>query len=394
MRWASTVSLEPVLDTAVAESATTVRRQLNNDAPELIVVFVSQHHGGGFDRVADLVRAQLSSGVLIGCSAGSVIGGGKEVEQRPGLSLTAAVLPGVEVTAFHLDVGDLHAGSQGLDLQQRLGASPDKEPHFVLLADPFSFDPESFLPELDRTYPGSGKIGGLASGGQHPGANALYLGPQVHRSGLVGVALSGNIEVDTIVAQGCRPIGQPMFVTKSQGNVIWELDGRRAIEVLEALFEGLSPADQELAHSSLFLGIAMNEDRQEYRQGDFLIRNLVGMDPARGAIAVGAVLHGNEIVQFHLRDARTSAHDLEQLLMHYRADRHGATPAGGLLFSCLGRGMNLYGRPDHDTGAVRQHLGDIPLGGFFCNGEIGPVHGATFLHGYTSAFGLFRSRRA
>jgi small ligand-binding sensory domain FIST len=93
------------------------------------------------------------------------------------------------------------------------------------------------------------------------------------------------------------------------------------------------------------------------------------------------------VVQFHLRDARTSADDLDQLLA-----RHRGTPAGSLLFSCLGRGTHLYGRADHDTDLVRRHFGDVPLGGFFCNGEIGPVQGTTFLHGYTSAFGLFRPR--
>jgi small ligand-binding sensory domain FIST len=263
----------------------------------------------------------------------------------------------------------------------------------LLLPEPFSFEPEQFLRELDRTYPRSRKVGGLSSGGRQSGANALFLGSDVYRSGLVGVALSGNIEVETIVAQGCRPIGQPMFVTKCHGNIIWELDGRQAVEVLQELFEGLSSADQELARQSLFLGIAMTEDHQEYRQGDFLIRNLIGMDATRGVIAVAAAVRENAIVQFHLRDARTSAHDLEQLLTHYAADGHAA-PAGGLLFSCLGRGMYLYGRPDHDTEAARRHLGEMPLGGFFCNGEIGPVHGTTFLHGYTSAFGLFRSRES
>jgi len=369
-----------------------LRGQLADARPDLIVAFASEHYADEFDRIPDLIQAHLPAGLLIGCSAGGVIGGGREIEQRPGFSLTAAVLPGVELVPFHLDGTDLPTGSSAPGLTERLGVPATTQPHFVLLADPFSFDPEPLLHAIDRSYPHSHKIGGLASGGQHPGANALFLGPQVHRSGLVGVALSGNVDVDTIVAQGCRPVGQPMFVTKHHDNIIWELDGRGAIDVLQELFEELSPADQELARGSLFLGIAMTGDRQEYRQGDFLIRNLVGIDATRGAIALGAVLHENEIVQFHLRDAHTSAQDLEQLLNRYAADRHEVRPAGGLLFSCLGRGAYLYGRPDHDTDAVRRLLGDVPLGGFFCNGEIGPVHGTTFLHGYTSAFGLFRSR--
>jgi small ligand-binding sensory domain FIST len=204
---------------------------------------------------------------------------------------------------------------------------------------------------------------------------------------LVGVALSGNVTVDTIVAQGCRPIGQPMFVTRCERNVLHELDGRRAIVVMQALHDTLSPRDRELLRSSLFLGVVMDESRQEYTHGDFLIRNVLGIDPQQGSLVVGTALHQGQVVQFHLRDAQTSAEDLTALLARYRE-----RPAGSLLFSCLGRGQHLYGQADHDTEAFRAAVGDVPLGGFFCNGEIGPVRGRTFLHGYTSAFGLFRPR--
>jgi small ligand-binding sensory domain FIST len=234
----------------------------------------------------------------------------------------------------------------------------------------------------------------LASGGQQPGANVLFIDATPHRAGLVGVALSGRIEIDTIVAQGCRPIGQPMFVTKCQGNILWELDGQPAVHVLHGLYQTLPAADQELARHSLFLGMVMNEHQHEYRQGDFLIRNIIGMDTERGVLAVAATPRENAVVQFHLRDAHTSAQDLDHLLSGYRTATEGSPPQGALLFSCLGRGLQLYGKPDHDTGAFRAALGDVPLGGFFCNGEIGPVQGTTFLHGYTSAFGLFRPGRS
>ena len=377
MRWTSTVSDEPVLELAVRAGAAALRAQLADTQPDLLIVFASAHHAAQFDRIPTLIAAAFESALLVGCSAGGVIGGGHELEQRPGVSLTAAVLPGVEVAPFHVEHGGQHA-----HLPQ--------QSHFILLADPFSFDAEAFLRGLDRTHPSSRKIGGLASGGQQPGANALFLGRDVYRAGLVGVALGGNIEMDTIVAQGCRPIGQPMFITKCHDNLLWELDGVSAVTVLQDLYDQLDPGDQELARHSLFLGIVMSENQQQYRQGDFLIRNIVGMDATRGVLGVGALLRENSVVQFHLRDAKTSAEDLEQLLARYEHD--AMQPCGALLFSCLGRGVHLYGQPDHDTDAFRRHLGDVPLGGFFCNGEIGPVHGTTFLHGYTSSFGIFRRR--
>jgi small ligand-binding sensory domain FIST len=388
MRWASTVAEGPLIEDAVSRAASQLRAQLGSARVDLLVAFVSAHHATHFGALPKLLAAGLDAAVLIGCSAGGVIGGGREIEQRPGLSLTAALLPGVDVLPFHIASDAPLTEEPAAVWEQRLGVSGQQQPHFILLPDPFSCDVESLVRGLDRVYPRSHTVGGLASGGRQAGSNALFLGRRVHRAGVVGVALTGDVQVDTIVAQGCRPIGQPMFITKCQGNLLWELDGASAVEVLRDLYEQLDPADQELAQHALFLGIVMSEDRQEYRHGDFLIRNIIGMDPKRGVVGVGAALRENSVVQFHLRDAKTSAADLDHLLARYEPG--DATPQGALLFSCLGRGTYLYGRPDHDTDAFRSRLGDVPLGGFFCNGEIGPVQGTTFLHGYTSSFGIFR----
>jgi small ligand-binding sensory domain FIST len=341
----------------------------------LVVAFVSSQHLPRYAAVPSVLREHLRGGLLIGCSAGGVIGGGHEVEEAPGFSLTAAVLPDVTLTPL-----------------RAMTADPPKlrgeTPQLVLLADPFTFDAEAFVHALDASHPGGTIVGGLASGARRPGENALYLGDDAYRDGLVGVELSGNVAVDTIVAQGCRPIGEPMFVTRSERNVIYELDGRPAVLALQLVLDGLPKEDRALVKHSLFIGVVMDKHRQEYRQGDFLIRNVLGVEPKQAALVVGAHVQENHVIQFHLRDAQTSAEDLIHLLA-----RHREQPAGSLLFSCLGRGQNLYGRPDHDTDVFRAALGDVPLGGFFCNGEIGPVQGRTYLHGYTSAFGLFRPRR-
>jgi small ligand-binding sensory domain FIST len=265
-------------------------------------------------------------------------------------------------------------------------------PHFVLLPDPFTFDPEPLLRGLDRAFPASTKIGGLASGGHQPGANALFLGRRVHRGGLVGVALSGDVEVDTIVAQGCRPIGEPMFVTGCDRNVIRTLDGRPPLEVLQELYDASSERDRELFGRSLFVGVVMREAEESYRQGDFLIRNILGIDDRTGGMAVGALVHEGMVIQCHLRDAQTSAADVRQMLGRYADQPPPTPPAGSLLFACLGRGAGLYGTADFDSTEFRRQMGDVPLGGFFCNGEIGPVQGRAFLHGYTSAFAVFRHR--
>jgi small ligand-binding sensory domain FIST len=394
MKWSSAVSEKLVLRDAVAECASRVREELGDTSPDLIFVFVSAHHAMGYEEVPRLVREHISEGVLIGCSGGGIIGAGKEVEHRPGFAMTAAHLPGVELAGFHIDNNALPDGDAApSEWAALVKTSPLKGPHFVLLADPFSLNGEHLLMGLDYAFPQSAKIGGLASGAHAPGGNALYLGDKTHKSGLVGVALQGNIEVDTVVAQGCRPIGAPMHITACDRNLLLELDGRTPFEALKGIFERLSERDRQLAQHSLFLGVVMDELKESPQLGDFLIRNIIGVDPRRGALAIGEMLKEGQTVQFHLRDADTSSEDLDMMLSQYVADRPAPDEAGALLFSCLGRGSYLYGRADHDTDMFRQKVGLMPLTGFFCNGEIGQVGGATYLHGYTSSFGIFRPKR-
>jgi small ligand-binding sensory domain FIST len=392
MKWCSAISEETDLVAAVRAASAELKAALRPEDPSLILVFVSEHHRAGYRDVPSLVGCEFGTSLVIGCSARSVIGGGREIEERPAVSLTAGVLPGVSLHPFHLDLDRLPEDDAPADLwRAHIGVPHALAPQFLLLCDPFSFEGERLVRGLDRAYPASQKVGGVASGGQAPGDNALFVGTQVHRCGSVGVALSGNIQLDTIIAQGCRPIGTPMFVTRCRDNVLLELDGRPPLEVLQELYQSLCPEDRKRCRGSLFLGLEMKAAQDAYAQGDFLIRNLLGSDQESGALRVGALLRDSQVVQFHLRDARTSADDLERRLADYDERVLPGAARGALLFSCLGRGGQLYGRPNHDSDALRRHLGDIALGGFFCNGEIGPVQGQTFLHGYTSAFGIFRS---
>jgi small ligand-binding sensory domain FIST len=393
MRWASAVSEQADLTRAVEECAAGVRSRLGDSAPDLAVTFVSSHYERDYDDVARLVGEKLATAMVFGCSSGGVIGGGSEVEHRSAVSITAAVLPGVEVVDFYLDqesLPDLDAGPGAWEAL--VNASPGQDPQFVMLADPFSFPVQDLLMGMDFAFTRSVKIGGLASSADQQGRNALFLNGQVYRSGAVGLALHGNITVDTVVAQGCRPIGQPMRVSKSRRNVLIGLDGQPPLTVMKNLFKQVNRRDRELMRHSLFLGVVMDDLIEAPEQGDFLIRNVVGIDGRTGTLAIGELLKEGQLVQFHLRDAETSAEDLTAVLERYAMDNRENQVHGALLFSCLGRGQYLYGRPNHDSDIFRQKLGPVPLGGFFCNGEIGPVSGTTFLHGYTSSFAIFRAK--
>ena len=393
MKWASALSEQTPLANAIEECVVNVCQQLGESAPELAVVFVSSNHGEQFEELPGMVGEKLGHPLVLGCSGGGIIGNGVEVEQQPAVSITAANLPDVTLAEFHLEAAnlpDLDAAPQAWE--ELVKASRGNDPQFILLADPFSFPVQNLIMGLDFAFEGAVKIGGLASSAQQHGQNALFLGDKVYHSGLVGVAMYGNIAVDTVVAQGCRPIGRPMRITQSRRNLLVELDGQPPLAVLRGLFQDLNERDRGLMRHSLFLGVVMDEFIDQPRQGDFLIRNVVGMDERTGVLAIGEMLKEGQLVQFHLRDAETSAQDLHAVLERYAGENRENQVHGALLFSCLGRGQYLYGRPNHDSQVFQATMGPVPLGGFFCNGEIGPVSGTTFLHGYTSSFGIFRPR--
>jgi len=391
MKWASAVSQRESLEEALDEAVEEVRRATAGEPIDLVFAFVSSDELGDGGEFVQTLGERFPNAVVLGCTARSIIGSGVEVEEGPGLSLTAAILPDVEISPFHISQDEmLAAGREPEAWRQLVGAGQGEASALVLLGDPFGGDSEQLIAGLEAAYPGTAQIGGLASGADEPGRNLLFINGRSVHEGFTGVALGGDIVLDTVVAQGCRPVGQPMFVTRCERNVVLELDGRPPLEIVNELFADADEREQALFQSALFVGVQMDAERAELGQGDFLVRNLLGGDTETGAIAVGALLEEKQVVQFQLRDGETASDDVVERLSAYARDHTGA--CGALLFSCLGRGQGMYGRPNHDSDAFTHRLGNVSLSGFFCNGEIGPVNGRTFLHGYTSAFGIFRPR--
>jgi small ligand-binding sensory domain FIST len=281
--------------------------------------------------------------------------------------------------------------SRGLDdvaVARAVGAGPDGLGCLLLFASPATCNAEELARSLDRIHPGVPKAGGLVRG--DVGAGVMCVGGAVHTSGAVGVALRGDVAVDVLVAQGCRPIGPVMEVTEAAGHVLLALDEAPALGVVRAVMDGLEPAERQLLQRHPMLGVAMDPSATALRRGDFLIRQLIGVDPRRGALAVGHALCAGDRVQLHARDASASIDDLAELLGRHR--RAHPEAAGALLFSCLGRGEALYGRRGQDSGLITGAYPSLPVGGMFCAGELGPVHGRTFLHGFTAVVALFRAQ--
>jgi len=393
MQFASSITQEKDPSAALRTLCEDVLKSLSHP-PTLALFFVSPSYNADWVELSKKLRGILGNPLLIGCSSSGVIGNDLEVEFLPAMSLVAAHLPGVTLHPFTVSPIELEL-SRGIGKRwsTRIGVSSKEFPSFIIIPEPFSCDAMKLLEDLNQDFKERPVIGGLASGAMEPGENFLFLNDEVIREGAVGVALTGNISLETIVSQGCRPVGERYIVTKVEENAILELKGKPSVDILGELFATLSSQDRALAQYSLFLGVVMDEMKSEFRRGDFLIRNVVGADPTTGALIVGDRLNVGQTVQFHLRDAKTSAEDLRTLLEERLPSFKSDPPRGMLLFSCQGRGRELYGKPHHDIRLIRSFAGESAIAGFFCNGEIGPVGGKTYLHGYTSSLGIFREKK-
>lgn len=379
MVFASAISEHPVTAHAVGEVTGQVLDQLPGP-PALALLFVTAPHAGALEDAAGVVRTLLTPGVLLGCAAESVAGTGREVERRSGVSLWAGSPGRCEGVAL-----DARRSGDGWDFDGWGSDLDEVEPGALLLVgDPFSFPAESFLTWLERRHPGLRTVGGMASAAHGPGGNRLVLDRQIRTEGAVGVVIGADAGLSTVVSQGCRPIGHPLVVTRAEGNVVFELAGRPALERLIQLADReLTPREVEVVNSGgLHLGRVVDEHRERFDRGDFLVRNVLGADRSSGAIAVGDEIPVGTTVQFHLRDAATADEDLRAMLK-------SRTGEAALLFTCNGRGTRLFGEADHDASVIAEEVGPVPLAGFAAAGELGPLGTKNFLHGFTASITLF-----
>lgn len=384
LQFATALSRKTDTEAATRDLADAILMQIGTAPIDLAFVFFSAHHAAKASMISVMLQRELRAKVCLGCSGEGVIAGSEEIETAAALTVWVACLPDVKLTPLQLSVSQLQD-------QIRMLGWPEpglEDSTFLLLADPFSTPMQEILSLMTDRYP-HGKVGGgLAGGGQDSGENRLLLNDQGFDGGVVGVQLTGSIAVRTVTSQGCRPIGERFVVTRAEQNLIFELGGVSALKRLQDVFESMGGAQRREAHRALHLGIVIDEHGSHFERGDFLVRNLIGADQQAGAVAIGDVVQEGQTVQFHLRDAKSASDDLHFRLAADRA-KHPSPPLGALLFSCCGRGEGLFGQPHHDSGVVQERLGPIPTAGFFAQGEIGPVGGRNFLHGYTASVVIF-----
>jgi len=370
---------------AVDELTRKIQADLDGRSCELAVLFMSEGYGGGDPHeLVEIFRNRTSPSALIGCNANGVVGDKKEIEMEPAISVLAMHLPDGSVTPFSVSPQVLEFSASADQLMGDLDLLDLDEPKFIVFADPMSCDVTKMLSLFNQAHPGAPVVGGLSSGGVVGAKNWLVLNQEFYGEGAIGVALTGDIRFDIVVSQGCRPIGEPMAVTKADRNILYELAGKPALDSLRDIHATLSPEDQELAQHSLFVGLAMDERRTNFKRGDFLIRNIMGADNNMRAIAIGEVLEIGQTLQFQLRDAKAATEELEILLTGL-GPKGPSCRQGGLLVSCCGRGKGLFGEGDHDARMIQSINGPVPLSGFFANGEFGPINNKNYVHGYTSS---------
>jgi small ligand-binding sensory domain FIST len=391
-RFAASLSTAGELDQAIAEVARETKAAMGGTRPNLAVLFAAHEHKAGFDDLPRRVRSATGADRLLGCAADTVVGGRRELEEGPALALWLASFPEGEVETFRLEVEaeeeTIHIhGFPGLE---EFGDPAKVRVSMLLLADPYTFPADLFLQQMDESRPGIQVAGGMASGGGAPGENALFVDDDCVRDGAVGALLRG-IPMRTVVSQGCRPVGRSMVITRSRENVIEELAGKPPLEQLQRVFKESSGAERELLQRAsraggLHIGQVVDERLSNPERGDFLVRNVMAADPKTGSMQIGDHARRGRTVRFHVRDARSADEDLRDLLL---SAKRPVSPAAALLFTCNGRGRRFFEAPDHDASSLQLHLGPLPAAGFFAAGEIGPVGGRNFLHGFTASLALF-----
>nr|NIM62498.1 hypothetical protein [Acidobacteriota bacterium]NIQ84864.1 hypothetical protein [Acidobacteriota bacterium] len=366
------------------EAAAQVRDRLGELRPDWCVVFATDEHTGFVDSMRESLTESLGTPYVVGCSAAGVLADGEEFEQGPALGILAVRSDRIRATPFCFrDTGD-HGMTAATRLGQRMVGSRDSGDLLVVWPDPFNVRPNRLLAGLDTVLPGLPVVGGAASS-KINGKTLQFCGVESACAGVSGLRMAGTFSHTIEVTHGCAPLARPSRATHVHENLILELDGRPAFDVLEELAPAELMDDLPAAMNYLFVGLlpAGAED------DDYLIRNIVDADPDTGVVAISDHVDEGQQLVFALRGREAARRDLAGALRRIRTAGAGRDYRFGLYFNCLARGRALYREPGVDAAEIRRALPDVPILGFFCNAEIAPLNGVNQLFTYTGVLALF-----
>jgi small ligand-binding sensory domain FIST len=375
-------------ETGLRDWAENLRRQLPAPQVSLGLVFMSPAFFPHAKPVLEILRVHARTPLLAGCSSTGLIAGAREFENAGGLALALYSLPGGELKGVRFTQAQVEEAN-GAYWHHETGVEPGHTNGWLVFIDPFHLDSEGWIRGWNEAYAPVPAFGGLASGVFPDQTTQVYLNGDVFEDGGVAVSVGGGVKLAGVISQGCTPIGETWTLTRVEHNLIHQIANRPAYAVLEETFQKLPLAEKQEARGNLLIGLVVNEYREDFHRGDFLVRNLIGGDPNSGVLAVGALPRAGQMMQFQRRDAAAATEDMNELLARAKEQLGGAMIYGGCLCCCNGRGKSLFGAPNHDAELVQKQIGPLGLAGFFGNGEIGPVGDKNYLHGFTASLALF-----
>jgi small ligand-binding sensory domain FIST len=377
-----------VADADWESALTRVLNETRGPRPDATLLFVGADYAEQLPAIVQRAWRESGAPILIGCTGIGVIGPERELERVPALAVLHLTLPGSLLWPVRFTQEMIDAGTESEAWRRRVGVNAVDVNGWLVFADPFHLDAEALIGALAGAYAGAPIVGGLASPGPLERRTWVFLNGDVLADGAVGLGIGGDYGVLPLVSQGCEPIGEAWTITGVQDHWIESISNRPAVDVLVETLEQLPEDARPRARQNLLVGIAADEYRHEFGRGDFLVRNLIGLDRGSGALAIGALPRLGQTIQFQVRDAATADLDLVLMLDDLRQRLGGRKPIAGVLNSCNGRGIGLFGSSHHDAAAIGRKLGPLPLAGLFCAGEIGPVGTTPFLHGLTASLGV------
>lgn len=381
---ASRLCLEPYSEAAVIRTARECLGSLGRN-PHLAFVFASPDYGPHLGDFLELIQLHAHAPRIAGGSASGLVGTGQEAEGSSGFSLLLLHLPKTTLTLLPFSEAESDDFSVA-DWRKKAGHAADSDA-WIFFGNPMRIAAEPWLNAWSEAVQHAPVLGGLLSGGRGEDEIFTLLDRSSVEAGVL-VGLKGGVRLHSIVSQGCRPIGEPHAITGAHENVVTSIGSLPAYERLNESFESLASEEKARAAGNLFAGLALNEYVDDFKTGDFVIRNLLGADASTGSVELAAYPRIGQTLQFQLRDRHSAREDFQNLLR--KQSRKRIRPVAALSFLCGGRGEALFGAPHHDAVCVQEAFGPIPNAGFFCNGEVGPIGGHNFVHGYSAAVALLQ----
>ncbi|MCZ6676839.1 MAG: FIST C-terminal domain-containing protein [Candidatus Poribacteria bacterium] len=354
---------------------------------ELALVFATVHYQGEYEQLFDRVQEISGCDHLIGCSGMSVLTSEGEFEGESAVAVL--VMRSDQLSAVPFLVSEREGESVGTTIRDRIQPEFQENSLLVVLPDLRCISPAQLVEQIGADGQKLPIVGGAASGDPMSGQMYQWSGKQIAEASVSGVLLTGSFRTEIGVAQGCQPIGHPLEITRAEGNRIFELNGKPALAVFRESMALLTEEDIQRSGRMVFLGLAMDTSNRAPKIGDYLIRNITGVDSQHSVIGVAEKVEDGQIVQFHLRNPFAAQEEIQGIISRLGERTRAHPPAFGLYFNCLGRGKGLYGDANHDIQAIKRQFPDLPIIGFFGNAEFAPIGNRNFAHTYTGALVLF-----